>query len=202
MELKTAWQREIYSNPNLMGKVIAIQDGKIIFEGATYQEVIAHLGKEQPYSLFKVPHNIFQIRILSFKIKSLKKHPWFPTYLIQFHLDDGSIQIEEMLIDSGADISLINYDFGKLIGFEKSPHEAVLEAEGIGGSVSYLLRTTPIEINGFEFENVFAWLQDEEISEMIIGRETVFDLFDIEFKQAEETIVFKFGKNRQEMLHT
>ena len=35
-----------------------------------------------------------------------------------------------------------------------------------------------------------SWLQDDTIDEMIIGREIVFDLFDVEFKQADETIVF------------
>ena len=36
-----------------------------------------------------------------------------------------------------------------------------------------------------------AWLQDDTIiDEMIIGREIVFDLFDVECKQADETIVF------------
>ena len=109
-----------------------------------------------------------------------------------------------MLVDSGADISLINYEFGKLLGFEKSSHEVVLKAEGISGSVSYLLRTSEIEINGHLFENLFAWLQDEKVDEMILGREVCFDLFDIEFKQAEETIVFRWlwiaattGKKKQ-----
>jgi hypothetical protein len=193
MHLKTIWQKEIYSNPQLLGKVIAIQDGKIVFYANTYQEVTKHFDhKNDSYSLFKVPRNFNQLRILSFRIKSLKKHPWVPTYPIKFHFDDGNTQMEEMLVDSGADISLINYEFGKRLGFEKSPHEAILEAEGVGGCiVPYLLRNTTIEIEGFKCENIFAWLQDEQIDEMIIGREIIFDLFDIEFKQAEETILFK-----------
>jgi hypothetical protein len=32
---------------------------------------------------------------------------------------------------------------------------------------------------------------DDEFDEMIIGREIVFDMFDIEFKQAVEEIIFK-----------
>jgi len=198
MHLKTAWQKEIYSNPQLLGKVIAIQEDKIVFSANTYQEVIAHFNqKNGSYSLFKVPRNFYNFRVLSFRIKSLKRHPWIPTYPIKFHLDDDSTQIEEMLVDSGADISLINYEFGKMLGFEKSPHEAILEAEGVGGCVPYLLRNTAIEIEGFKFENIFAWLQDEKVDEMIIGREIVFDLFDIEFKQAEETIRFKRRTNRE-----
>ena len=86
MRLNTTWQKEIYTNPDLMGKVIAIRDEKIIFVGETYQEVIEHVSKESPYSVFKVPRNIFQIRILSFKIKSVfnskkswRHNPFFPS---------------------------------------------------------------------------------------------------------------------------
>ena len=39
--------------------------------------------------------------------------------------------------------------------------------------------------------NRFAWLQDPDLDDMIIGRDTVFDLFDIEFRQADEEIEFK-----------
>jgi len=196
MQLKTAWQKEIYENPQLLGKVIAIQNEKIVFIANTYKEVVAHFDqKNQSYSLFKVPRNFYHLRILSFRINSLKKHPWLPTYPIKFHFDNNTTQTKEMLVDSSADISLINYEVGKLLGFEKSLHEAVLEAEGIGGcTVPYLLRNTLIEIEGFQFENLFAWLQDEQVDEMIIGREIVFDLFDIEFKQAEEIIIFKHRK--------
>jgi hypothetical protein len=198
MQLKTAWQKEIYENPQLLGKIIAIQNEKIVFIANTYKEVIAHFDQQnQSYSLFKVPKNCYHLRILSFRIKSLKKHPWLPTYPIKFYFDNHTTQIKEMLVDSGADISLINYEFGRLLGFEKSPHEAILEAEGIGGcTIPYLLRNTLIEIAGFQFENLFAWLQDEQVDEMIIGREMVLDLFDIEFKQAEETIIFKPRKKQ------
>lgn len=31
----------------------------------------------------------------------------------------------------------------------------------------------------------------DQVSDIIIGREVIFDAFDIEFKQADETIIFK-----------
>lgn len=36
-----------------------------------------------------------------------------------------------------------------------------------------------------------AWLLEDDVEEMIIGREIVFDMFDIEFKQADEEIIFR-----------
>ncbi|MEN8215417.1 MAG: DUF5678 domain-containing protein [Pseudomonadota bacterium] len=105
MHLKTAWQKELYSNPQLLGKVIAIRDDKIIFSANTYRDVIAHFNnKNGSYSLFKVPRNFYNLRLLSFRIKSLRRHLWIPTYPVKFHLDDESTQTEEMLVDSGADL--------------------------------------------------------------------------------------------------
>jgi len=48
-----------------------------------------------------------------------------------------------------------------------------------------------IEINGNRFKNRFAWLQDPTLNDMIIGREIVFDMFNIEFRQADEQIIFE-----------
>ena len=53
------------------------------------------------------------------------------------------------------------------------------------------MKKTPITIEGITFENHFAWVQDDSIEDMILGREIVFNLFDITFKQAEESIVFQ-----------
>ena len=105
--------------------------------------------------------------------------------------DSGDIIIKDMLIDSGADISVVNFQFGEALGFKKDAHDLSYRAEGFGSTVNFLLKEAVIEINGFRFTNHFAWLQDPSLNDMIIGREIVFDLFDIEFKQADEEIIFK-----------
>jgi hypothetical protein len=48
-----------------------------------------------------------------------------------------------------------------------------------------------MKINDHIFSAPIAWLQNENCEEILLGREVVFDLFDIEFKQAEEKIIFK-----------
>jgi hypothetical protein len=191
IRLKKPWQREIYLNPKLRGKVLALYDDQIVYVGESYREVISHKAYNREYSLFKVPGNIYSTRFLSFKIRSFKKHPWIPTVPVKFCSDNSETYTQEMLVDSGADISLINHEFGEMLGFKKGPGEVLLEAEGIGGSVQYLLRKFAVEIENLKFENVFAWLQDTHIDEMLIGRETVFDLFDIEFRQTAESVTFK-----------
>jgi len=70
--------------------------------------------------------------------------------------------------------------------------ELILEGETVGGNLRYLLRNLKIDIDSHEFIAPFAWLQTDNCEEILLGREVVFDLFDIEFKQAEEKIIFKF----------
>jgi hypothetical protein len=97
-----------------------------------------------------------------------------------------------MLVDSGADFSLIPNKLGSQLGYVKSPGETINQAEGVGGSIDYLLRDVEMAIDSHVILAPMAWLQTDESEEILLGREVVFDGFDIEFKQTEETIVFKF----------
>lgn len=58
-------------------------------------------------------------------------------------------------------------------------------------AIEYLLREVEIELDGHIFMAPAAWAQTDVCQEIVLGREVVFDLFDIEFKQAEEMIIFK-----------
>ena len=190
--MKNEWQKEMRNNPVYWGKIIAIADDKIIAVADNYFEIDEKASKiTTKFCCFSVPKNPHNYKILTFKVKSIKKHEWEPTYLVNFVLDDGSLKEEKLLIDSEADISVICYDFGRKLGFETNKHDEIMTAEGFGSQVDYISKIIEIEINGFRFKNRFAWLQDTELNDMIIGREIVFDLFDIEFKQADEEIIFR-----------
>jgi len=184
------WQKEIFSNKKLQGKIVAIVDEKIVAFANSYTELLKKVKHCKSYSFYAVPHNINEVRILPIRIKSLKKHQWQPIYSIHFFSQNRKSYTERMLVDSGADFSLITLDFGKLLGLKTTAGEIPLVAEGIGGSVSYFLREVKMEIDGHKFSAPVAWLVNPKINDMIIGRETIFDLFDIEFKQAEEKISF------------
>jgi hypothetical protein len=95
-----------------------------------------------------------------------------------------------MLVDSGADFSVTSKKAGIYLGFHLADAEHTLLAYGIGGTVEYVLRKVNVLINDIEFMMPVAWLQDNQINEMIIGREVVFEKFRIEFIQAEEKIQF------------
>jgi predicted aspartyl protease len=190
--MKNEWQKEIFKNHEYWGKIIAISDDKIIAVADNYNEIIQKASKiKKDCIYFSAPRRPDLYRILPLKLKSMKLHEWYPVHSVKFFLDDNSYIIEDALIDSGADISAVGKEFGEKLGFTKGKHEIVSNVQGIGGSVDFLMREAEIEINDFRFMIRFAWLQDENINDIIIGREIVFDLFDIEFKQADEEIIFR-----------
>jgi len=131
---------------------------------------------------------------LPLRIKSFKKHPWIPLYPIKIFSQNDFI-VENCLIDIGADISAINYSFGTEIGLQREEHDYIFQVEGIGGAMDYVLKNIKIEIDGASLQIPVAWLQGKEGSDVIIGREVIFVMFDIEFKQKEEKIIFTKRSN-------
>jgi len=87
---------------------------------------------------------------------------------------------------------VIPKEIGIALGYIQAHGEAIQQADGVGGSVDYLLRNIEMIIDSKKFLAPIAWLQTEACEEILLGRESVFDLFDIEFKQADETIIFKY----------
>ena len=114
-----------------------------------------------------------------------------PKYPILLKRQD--IQLEErMLIDSGADISVITKQTGIDLGLTVQAEDYQQSAEGVGGgTIVYLTKVIQIEIDSHSLNIPVAWLLQDDVEEMIIGREIVFDMFDIEFKQADEDIIFR-----------
>lgn len=129
------------------------------------------------------------VRLLPVRFKNVKRHEWQPKY--QVRLKMKSSKSVEMLVDSGADFSLIPKDLGLILGYELAVAETLNQAEGIGGCVSYALRNIEIQLDSHIFTAQVAWMQTEAYQDVLLGREVVFDLFDVEFKQADEKIIFK-----------
>ena len=101
-----------------------------------------------------------------------------------------------MLVDSGAELSLISLKLGQDLGYALADAESILLAETIGGKVEYVLRNVEMTIDGHNFIASVAWLQTNTGGEqLLLGREVVFDKFNIEFRQAEEKIIFTWRKD-------
>ncbi len=125
--------------------------------------------------------------------KTVDVHPWKPLFDVELGKTSTTLTSASMLVDSGADLSVISHDFGKSIGLLLAENEKIYSANGVGGGVlKYVEREIFLRINDQStIKAPVAWIQDDRYKEMIIGREVVFDEFDIEFKQAEELIIFK-----------
>lgn len=167
----------IAHHPKYGGMIDSIEDRSIDF-------VVERIYETE----FMEPVKFYPIRF-----RNVKQHEWQPKYQVILKAIN-SVKID-ILVDSGADFGLIPNELGVKLGFTKSIGEKFSKAEGIGGSVEYLLRNLEIEIDSHKFTAPVAWIQNDDCEEALLGREIVFDLFDIEFKQAEEIIIFKWRSN-------
>jgi stage V sporulation protein SpoVS len=113
---------------------------------------------------------------------------WIPTAVVSIRVGNKKY-ICEMLVDSGADITLIPRKFGEELGLIFKEDE-VKEIRGIGeGAVPYIVRQLRIAIGRYTFPARIGWVLIEEIP-FILGRLDVFDKFNIEFKQSSRITIF------------
>ena len=162
-----------------------------IASGKTLEEAEVEALKVTAKMIFYYvnPYNYTGYRFLPIRFNTVKVGPWQPVKPVKVRALDKEIEID-MLIDSGADCSLISYKTGLKLGLSVSPLEQTLEARGIGGNVQFVIRTLDLTIDNHTLTVPVAWVQNEECTDEIIGRVVIFDYFNIEFRQSEEKIVF------------
>jgi hypothetical protein len=153
--------------------------------------------KEKDYTLWLVPKYWGQVlKFLPIHFKSVSINEWSPLYRVVLKAGSKSTA-QDMLVDSGADLSLIPFTLGKKLGLIFDPFEKRQKALGVGGEVEYVVREIEFKIDEYSFQAPIAWVLNPECEDVILGREVVFDTFDIEFKQADEEIVFKLRKDKK-----
>jgi hypothetical protein len=146
----------------------------------------------EPYLVKWIPAQTSEFQFFWFKFYGMARHNWEPEYPVT--LGHGSIRHDLlMLVDSGAELSLISREIGTLLGFQLADGEILSDGSGVGGEIQYVTRAVDLTIDGHSFQAPVAWLQTEITdAPLLLGREVVFDLFNIEFIQAEERIEFKW----------
>ena len=143
------------------------------------------------YSIYLVPGFTESIVILPIYFRTLSRHEWQPDYQVILRHKDSIINAT-MVVDSGADFSVISLKVGQDLGYALAEGEEILVGQAIGGKVEYVLRRIQINIDGHIFIAPIAWIQNNTADVMLLGREVVFDKFNIEFRQAEEQIIFRW----------
>ena len=170
---------------------IACNSRGIIAHSENLKEVMAPANASQEkYLIYLVPKRSASIQILPIYFRSVVRHDWLPNYSVTLKHQENEVTVA-MLVDSGAEISLITNKVGTDLGYALADAESTLLAETIGGTVEYVLRNVEITIDNHAFIAPVAWLQTDTGGEqLLLGREVVFDRFNIEFRQAEERIIF------------
>ncbi len=169
---------------NNSGVIVHNKSGRIVAKEARLTQLDYVLKYVHPFEIPRV------IRILPIRIRSLKNNKWQPDYSIAL----GTSKITEklsMLVDSGADISIIPRWTGEDLGLKVDENDYIEKAEGVNGTVDYVIKNLTFNIDGHVFKAPVGWVQTEDVEDILLGREVVFDLFDVEFRQTDEEIIFK-----------
>ena len=178
------------------GKWIAHNDTEVLASAKKGEDLMRILDEKniEKYTLAYLHPYLFteKIRILPIRFRTVKLHEWSPFYPAKIIVDNNVSELD-VLVDSGADLCVIPLALGEKLGLTLTNLEVPLKASGIGGNVSFVLRSLGYEIDNHLIKNVpTAWVLDEDCDDIILGREVIFDAFDIEFKQADEEIIFKY----------
>jgi hypothetical protein len=99
---------------------------------------------------------------------------------------------EYFYVDSGADYTLLPYRMGRFLGLERIASE-VKEIGGIGGFIAARFAVVPMKIEEYRFDCTIAWAQIERVA-FLLGREDIFEHFDITFQQRNKKTIFTWQK--------
>jgi hypothetical protein len=99
---------------------------------------------------------------------------------------------EYFYVDSGADYTLIPYRMGRFLGLEKIASE-VKEIGGIGGVIAARFAVVSMKIEEYQFDCTIARAQIERVP-FLLGRENIFENFDITFQQRNKKTIFVWQK--------
>ncbi|MBI2449814.1 hypothetical protein HYV49_05985 [Candidatus Pacearchaeota archaeon] len=104
-------------------------------------------------------------------------------------LINGNIEFPEYVyVDSGADITLISKSVGDTLGFKIESTDNITEIKGIGErGVPIIIKKLKIKLGEKLFDARIAWALIEEVP-LLLGREDVFNLFEINFKKNSKIV--------------
>ena len=95
-----------------------------------------------------------------------------------------------LYIDSGADISMIPYRFGKALRLQQTPRDRVRRIRGIAGrSVPYVVKRLNFVFGRRKITARVAWPMTEEVP-LLLGRMDLFEKFRITFNERKRVVDF------------
>jgi hypothetical protein len=184
------------------GKWVAISlENGIISANEDYDEMKKGIKKNmKDYFFWFVNENMgkgqsLMVRGIKRKVFTIKddSHDWEPLYNVTLKNGKQSVPCL-MLIDSGSDFTIIPYKTGVDLGFKADVSDLRSKGYGVAGNFTFVAKEIDCIIDDNKFKLPVGWMQEEKNPHIILGREIIFDLFDVEFKQREELVVFKWHK--------
>ncbi len=172
------------------GQYVAVLEDGLIAHPELAEVLRKARASGKPFTIHAIPRELGKLRILPIRIRSLGFHFWNPMYDIAWQCTDGTWLASSTLVDSGADVSVIPLKLEQQLGFTLSPEELHQQAIGLSGTLDIVLRQAVVRIDEVTATIPVAWVQESTFTDVILGGAVLFDLFDITFKQAEETIIF------------
>ena len=113
-----------------------------------------------------------------------------PVAEIILEKDNSAVEIP-MYVDSGADVSMIPFRFGRALGFKQEREDTIQEIKGVSGAgVPYILKEVTLLLNGKRLKIRVAWALIEEVP-MLMGRMDIFDKFRVVFDERNGLIDFE-----------
>lgn len=176
-----------------VGEWVAYSKDGVISHNSDYPIMISQVKLDSlEYIIERIYENEFvePIKLYPVRFRTVKVSDWHPKYLVT--LSYQAARQLKILVDSGADFCLMPKQLGVDLGYGVGSEEVMSKAEGIGGEVDYVLRKVDISIDSHNLTVPIAWLQTDDAVECLLGREIIFDKFDIEFKQRDRQIIFKY----------
>jgi hypothetical protein len=114
---------------------------------------------------------------------------WVPTATVEIKYRKLSLSCE-MLVDTGAYLSMVPYQIGIELGLTISEDE-ILEAGGVGGvSIPHMVKEVELQIGENSIHTRIGWALTDEVP-LLLGRLDVFNEFDIEFSQSRRKTIFR-----------
>lgn len=136
------------------------------------------------------------MKMIEFDYKQERLHTgetiYRPVAKVYLHRFENEWIAEYFYVDSGADYTLISYRMGRFLGLERIASE-IKEIGGIGGVIAVRFAVIPMRIEEYQFDCTLAWAQIERVP-FLLGREDVFECFDITFRQRNKKTIFVWQK--------
>ena len=175
---------------NYSASYIAYNENGVISSGKDLDKVMKIAEKSgEHYAIYPVPKSRSSIEFFPIRFRGVSRHQWLPNCHVKLKHSQNEMKVA-MLVDSGAEVSLISLNIGQKLGFSLAEAESTLVADTMGGAVEYVVRNVEMTIEEHTFIAPVAWLQiDTPENQLLLGREVVFDKFNIEFRQADEQLI-------------